>query len=408
MNLQDDKAEDADLRIQRILGQLNALQHQPEICREDRHHFRLGPQLSEQKLLAFESQVGVRLPEEFRRFCLKAGDGGAGPSYGLLPFAKWSERAMRCEEYYKCKYLARTCPMWPGMPECVGDILSSGDVWDRFCEGTITIVDRGCSQSVVLIVTGKHRGRIVYIDEEVNGAPYMTTDEDFLAWYERWLNAVGRGWDVRCFGPGLKGDEYRMLEVLSDPGSSILEREEALNTMVCMPNLIDGLETCIGEALECFAVCVQIAALRVVEKHRLTSSSALLFSLSESQHDDVRRMVAFAIRSAKPPGWQRVLLKLLSDDEHEVMFPALCGLLDDRSLQRSDLRPLIVSAAPERRSSGLYAWGKMGFDYRGENWVEDRMADPDERVRCQLVMSAEQATWDTLQPMLRQMLATKR
>ncbi len=405
MQASQEPMEKLETRIGRVLSKLGDFRaRNSKLCKQERHRFRLGPPLREDDLNGFEEKFEVKLPEAYRQFLLIGGDGGAGPIYGLLSFKEWSEQALRGEKYFGKGYLSRPCPIWPYMPECVGEVVRPSTIWKHLGEGTITIAEAGCCQSVLLIVTGKYRGRVAYIDQEQNGAPYMTTDLDFLAWYERWVDALPRGWDVRGFGPGIQGDASAILQILSDEATNPLEKEEALNTIRSMPNLIEGMEHHVNLALASPFCFVRLAALQVVEKHHLVSAASQLFALAGDASAQIRRMAAFAIRSAKPVGWQEVLLGLLDDPEHEVMFPALCGLLAERALTQNDLRSLVTASEPDRRSSGLYAWGEMGFSPDGETWIESRMTDFEERVRCQLVMSAHKAGWNSLQPMLRQML----
>ena len=44
-----------------------------------------NPPLLEDELSAIEAEVGVRFPDDYRRFVMNIGDGGVGPGYGLLP-----------------------------------------------------------------------------------------------------------------------------------------------------------------------------------------------------------------------------------------------------------------------------------------------------------------------------------
>ncbi len=48
-----------------------------------KHQYRLGPCLSQQQLAQFESLLQVSFPHDLREFLLTAGNGGAGPGYGL-------------------------------------------------------------------------------------------------------------------------------------------------------------------------------------------------------------------------------------------------------------------------------------------------------------------------------------
>jgi hypothetical protein len=50
----------------------------------------------------------------------------------------------------------------------------------------------GCGDMAVLVVTGPGRGPVVYT-YWANLAAVYTPDPDFLAWYERWLDAALRG-----------------------------------------------------------------------------------------------------------------------------------------------------------------------------------------------------------------------
>jgi hypothetical protein len=55
---------------------------------------------------------------------------------------------------------------------------------------------------------------------DLNGvpAPYVLEDEDFLSWYERWLDELLAGYNVTWFGEKIPGDEPRLLGILAgDP-----------------------------------------------------------------------------------------------------------------------------------------------------------------------------------------------
>lgn len=47
------------------------------------HQYKLSAPADEAKIEEFEKQYGIHLPEEYRDFLMLAGNGGAGPYYGL-------------------------------------------------------------------------------------------------------------------------------------------------------------------------------------------------------------------------------------------------------------------------------------------------------------------------------------
>jgi hypothetical protein len=56
-------------------------------------------------------------------------------------------------------------------------------------QGTITIVDQGCTFYGVLILNGEFTGRICNIDLDLE-PPVFAPHGNFLEWYEGWLNEV--------------------------------------------------------------------------------------------------------------------------------------------------------------------------------------------------------------------------
>jgi hypothetical protein len=56
------------------------------------HGWQLEPPLLAEELAEAETQLQVKLPDDYRSFLLEAGRGGAGPAYGLFPMRRVNGR----------------------------------------------------------------------------------------------------------------------------------------------------------------------------------------------------------------------------------------------------------------------------------------------------------------------------
>src|SRR5690242_18897074 len=54
------------------------------------HRYELSPRVALWEIEAFERQHSVTLPFGYRTFLLEAGNGDAGPGYGLFPLAEYA------------------------------------------------------------------------------------------------------------------------------------------------------------------------------------------------------------------------------------------------------------------------------------------------------------------------------
>jgi hypothetical protein len=127
---------------------------------------RLGPPLSEAEVAAFERARGVRLPDDYRAFLLHVGNGGAGPFNGLTPLSQWNHMPSWVEiADFPDDHLAQPCPLDPDAPLPLDTPLDGEDgELTAALRGTMTVADMGCSYDVVLVVSGRARGRLVYTD----------------------------------------------------------------------------------------------------------------------------------------------------------------------------------------------------------------------------------------------------
>lgn len=177
------------------------------------HRYRIGKPLSVRDVVQFEEENDIELPSAFRGFLLNVGNGnrtphisknsmvfgcGAGPYYGLFPLGTelsigenvvLAEPATVEPDSSSGRWDAIVSQL--NMPE-----LSDAEydaVVDQVFAGILPIGHQGCSGWQGLVLNGEYRGRIIYLDEELNGPPSLTRYCNFLDWYESWLDGVIAG-----------------------------------------------------------------------------------------------------------------------------------------------------------------------------------------------------------------------
>ena len=195
----------------------------------DEHKYQWNPPASVEEVEDFEQKIGVRLPEEYRNFLLLAGNGGAGPYYGLFSLQKilyWLEDGMDPkkepvlypgieipQEYYEDEDEELDdeeydCAHMLDDVEQENDSETEGE---DYLQGCIPIGSQGDSYFMYLLLSGPNEGRVVYVESELTYV-FFPREQGFLAWYKRWLREVSGGYHIFWFGTNLDGDEDELRE----------------------------------------------------------------------------------------------------------------------------------------------------------------------------------------------------
>jgi len=129
------------------LARMRELDPELRVFGASTHRYKLNEPTQEPALTRFEEDSGARIPEDYRDFLLRFGDGGAGPFYGLL-----SLEQIRKE--YDNEYPVRMI----GNPFCIPESANSECAYT--VEGTIPLCHFGCGSMAVIIAFGIERGNI--------------------------------------------------------------------------------------------------------------------------------------------------------------------------------------------------------------------------------------------------------
>jgi hypothetical protein len=189
-------------RIAEKLRQAQAAGAQP--FGAEQHGMRLRPPLAPDNAAAAEARLGVALPEDYRAFVTRVGDGGAGPAYGMFSLDDALRRSGvdRVPELLRLpfRHVERYEPEEDEEWNAFWDRVVEGEVgeaekrewplWER--RGALELCDEGCGYLHFLVVTGPARGTM-WIDHRSSSAGFEPLRVTFLEWYERWLDDALRG-----------------------------------------------------------------------------------------------------------------------------------------------------------------------------------------------------------------------
>ncbi len=135
--------------------------------------------------------------------------------------------------------------------------------------GILPIGSQGCTYLHGLLLNGKYAGKVVNLDVE-NQKPHFTFENDFLDWYERWLDEIISG-DLLAdksawFGYVMGGAEHELLEKYMNSSINSYKLdclEGLLNKAKLSPDIYQAVEK------ECFHSYepLSFVALKIVTKN---------------------------------------------------------------------------------------------------------------------------------------------
>lgn len=392
-----------DVRLSLIAEKLGELANAPDRFTSfgaERHGYRLNPPLPESSVAAFEAKHGILLPEGYRRFIVELGDGGAGPSYGLLTL---DDAYGEVSDSF-AGHLVEPSPFFPGTRY-------APDWWDRFwgpddcpdpLQGTLAVVHHGCTSYTQLVVSGPGRGRLVNVDLNGVPAPYVLEDEDFLSWYERWLDELLAGYDVTWFGEKIPGDEPRLLGVLADDPSAH-RRARAARSLRSLPSITQtAAEALVRATATDTDSQVQKAVMEVARYSKIAAVEPAARAALSDPEAPVRAEAISVLGALGVADVADRARLLLTDPDREVRRSAMRALADSGRMVVADLEPLITSHDASTRGAATY----FLITAQGEahDLLIQALGDEDPAVRRQAVQTAEQRDERTLLPVMERML----
>jgi hypothetical protein len=206
------------------------------------HRYFIDKVVTEEKIINLEREHQISLPSCYRSFLTQVGNGGCsysssavGPFYGIYPLGGG------IFDLTEQKYLKEKVNIAPNMTEEYwlkltqrireDDEISDND-FDRemgkIYSGILPIGSQGCTHVHAIVLNGENKGRVVNIDIEIgNTMPKFAYEDNFLDWYERWLDEIISGDLIKdsptWFGYCLGGTEQKIIKKYLD---SINEKDK--------------------------------------------------------------------------------------------------------------------------------------------------------------------------------------
>lgn len=191
------------LYIKQSLDKLKALDKGYRVFGADSHRYLLNKVVKEEKIKVFENKYGIQLPEEYRRFLIEVGNGGAGPYYGLqtledslfidLDYKRENEYLNPSEPFL---FIEKWNMKFAGNHSNEQEYIAFEEEYFKpsWANGLLRICNFGCGVSLNLVVNGSEYGNI-WADDRVNDGGIFpdlyfgqSGRTQFLDWYILWLN----------------------------------------------------------------------------------------------------------------------------------------------------------------------------------------------------------------------------
>lgn len=198
-------------QIQRIKNKLREAKEadtEYKVFGAHHHQYYVNTPATQEEIAEFEQKFSIQLPNCYRAFISEVGNGGededssgAGPFYGIYPLDTHVSTFIydNPHEYLKNEcilYRKMTNEFWESLTQSVDDTGKSSDDYNKelgkIYGGILPIGMQGCTYYHGLVLNGKYKGRVVNVD--IDGQkPHFTHENNFLDWYERWLDEVISG-----------------------------------------------------------------------------------------------------------------------------------------------------------------------------------------------------------------------
>lgn len=375
---EDEFVEQID-RINSKLIEVRKMDATREVFGANAHDYQVEKPVTESQIQAFEQKHEIRLPHCYAAFLRNFGSDDClpsnsivGPFYGIYPLGIGIDEFLHGSSSHLKNTPAICVNMsdksWSKLAHAINSENNVSDAEyvsarQRIYSGILPIGSQGCQSFHGLLLSGPDKGRVVNIDIE-GYKPRFAYEDNFLDWYERWLDEILSGIlpsdSSYWFGYVMGGDDVALFERYPDAVGMTAKLDvlygftklKQISTESCHKLL----EICDDETTE-----LRNFAVGLLTKFDHDMAIPKLKEMIE-QGDEACRVACESIWHAKGNAahWVPLLQNRLKTVQNPETFRFITYIFIDAAAEYSaDLKPFGESKNEDVRVSVFHSLGKL-------------------------------------------------
>jgi SMI1 / KNR4 family (SUKH-1) len=356
------------------------------------HQYEINAPVTQKEVLAVEKTYSIELPDCYTAFITQVGNGGkanmnaaAGPFFGIYALGKnLHDLASTATE----KYLKANCVIYPKMTDDDWAFLKAEKEPDVLYGGILPIGTQGCTYLHGLVLNGQFKGRIVNLDLDLN-KPSFAYEENFLLWYERWLDEIISGEliteDPTWFGYNKGGSAEELFQSFLTSSDEDARRDNLagiLSKSKISAQLSDKIAQVVNQYLKNHSTLIEILCKSDYEK-----AKPYLLKLSGTDLFTTCKLI-YCYAKDKSNEWVPILTQNANSITDEETFRVFSYLLQESDLDFSKLViPFTKHQNEEIRVHAFYAMGKLKNKTDYLDCFIAGLADDSNRVICAVLQA---------------------
>jgi len=342
------------------------------------HKYVINPPVSNNEIEGLEKRYSIVLPDCYKSFLQHIGNGGsgyansgAGPFYGIYPLGQGVEELIYEDAE---KYLKNATILSPEMSDSeweeITHKIERDDISDeefekemgRIYAGILPIGSQGCTYLHGIVLNGEHKGKVINLDQD-RQKPKFTFENNFLDWYERWLDEIisgdllveGANW----FGYAMGGSEEDLLKKLVFDDDNNTEVGNALTGLLKKKSLNEITLTSLNNNITNASLDDAKLIIQILAKHKHGNWQSLIRDLGKKDLLSSLQFIFWYDKNDAKNWIEYIESNLIKVSDPETFRFATCILKESNQDFGVLISRFINHDNPDIRSTTIYSIGLL-------------------------------------------------